>query len=59
MKSKKPIRFITNDGQSFPCRCIKETIKSYRILVSFTPRKKEIRVRKKNSHKLVYNTGEV
>jgi len=59
MKSKKPISFITDDGQSFPCKCIKETIMSYRLLVSFTPKKKEIRVRKKNSHKLIFNTGEV
>jgi hypothetical protein len=56
--SKKPIFMRTNSGAILPIKVIKETVKAYRCILQIDPPKK-IRIRKKNSHKLIFSKKEI
>jgi hypothetical protein len=52
-ESKRPRFLKTDSGQVIPIKVIKETVCAYRCILQSKP-PKSIRIRKKNSHKLVF-----
>jgi len=53
IKTKKPRFLKTDSGQTIPIKVVKETICAYRCILGVNP-PKSIRIRKKNSHKLIF-----
>jgi len=54
-KTKKPVAIKTDSGEILPVQFIRKNIKSWRLLLMTSP-PRQIRVRDKNSHKLIFSS---